>query len=117
MNIEQVVDAEVVNTLERSLVHDQVPRNESEVLVTQSPENGEDTLAALGCNEHIRVSVRALPGFRVVRVRERSAFEYQRNGALVLQRAKDGDELANLHRVGEDRVGVRLLIDEGRLTN
>ena len=62
MNIEHVLDAEVVHAIERSLIHDQVSRDEGGLLVTQSPENGEDTVAALRRNEHIGISVWALPG-------------------------------------------------------
>jgi len=102
MNIEDVLDAKVVHAIERSLIHDQVSRDEGGLSVTQSPESAEDALAALGCNQHIGVSAWALPVFCVVGVGERSAFEYQRHGAAVLQRAKDPDELSNPDRVGED---------------
>ena len=61
MNIEHVLDAKVVHAIERSLIHDQVSRDEGGLLVTQSAEHREDALAALGRNEHIGVSAWSLP--------------------------------------------------------
>ena len=63
MNVEHMLDAEVVHTIERSLIHDQVSRDEGGLLVTQLPENGEDAFAALGRDQHVSVSAWALPGF------------------------------------------------------
>jgi hypothetical protein len=107
VNIDNVLDAEVVDTLERGLIHDQVPRDERELFVTESAENAEDTLTALGSNKHVGVSVRALPGLFVEGVRERSPFEYQRDRTLVLQRPEDADEFSNPNCVAEygERVG------------
>src|SRR6188508_3364383 len=101
MNIEHMLDAEVVHAIERSLIHDQVSREEGGLLVTQSPENGEDAFAALGRDQHVSISAWALPGFCVVRVRERSSFEPQRRRASLFTRAQDRDQLSNPDRISE----------------
>ena len=56
VDVERVLDTKVVNALERRLIHDQISRDEQRALVTQLPQNGEDTLAALGRDQHVGVS-------------------------------------------------------------